>query len=655
MNKLSGILHTRKGTVRIKGGDGSQNTTPTSPTSPTTVGSSSETTSPVSLLEVEHTYGECLSPFNIHHINLKEQKSASEKEERDKKLNGHTRGASVSTPSTRSQTVVLNIPKEETTMVFGNDERVINTILSFVTYDAKTLCSLIFVNKKWNAITDSEPNWKIALDILSNGKPGQEESTSSKDQVRKLILASKQTTPTRRVKEPKKLDPLDPAPFYATDYKTIVYKEDPEENIIWVEEENGKKVIDASTLNKLIEEMTSHVNYDAHFLHTFILTYRSFTNAHQLLDLLITRFNIPPPENCTHEEFAEFKAEKLDKVRLRVISAIKYWLENFYVFDFENDAELRKKVDNFINIIQRSNGQALSTMLSRTLDRVTSSDSGVIQSKLKCPPILTIKRTMFNKNKKFGVMDYPLQEVARQMTLIDFEHFAKIEPKECLNQSWNKEHRTTKAPNLNNMIQHFNRVSGWVGTEIVQCEDLEKRAKKMASFVELASMLEELNNYNGVFSVMSGLALAAIHRLKNTYNAMPEETRAEAAKLSQFLSRDLNFKFLRTKIKQQKPPLVPYVGLYLTDLTFIEEGSPKYLERNDLKLINFDKCRKFASVIRDIQTYQYQRYPLEPYPELKDLLMNLEVMPEEKMYEMSLVREERVRSKKAPKKQAEKD
>ena len=57
-------------------------------------------------------------------------------------------------------------------------------------------------------------------------------------------------------------------------------------------------------------------------------------------------------------------------------------------------------------------------------------------------------------------------------------------------------------------------------------------------------------------------------------------------------------------MKNSTPPILPYIGLYLTDLTFIEDANKNIL--NDK--INFSKCRKLAKVIREIQTDQQKPY-----------------------------------------------
>ena len=86
-----------------------------------------------------------------------------------------------------------------------------------------------------------------------------------------------------------------------------------------------------------------------------------------------------------------------------------------------------------------------------------------------------------------------------------------------------------------------------------------------------------------------------------------------------------------------------YLGVYLTDLTFIEEGIPSVIKGTHL--INFAKRAKTAEVIRDIQQYQNVPYPLQSVPELQDyILSNMQAAGDvREMYEKSLSVEPRER------------
>lgn len=55
----------------------------------------------------------------------------------------------------------------------------------------------------------------------------------------------------------------------------------------------------------------------------------------------------------------------------------------------------------------------------------------------------------------------PKEEVARQLTLIDFEMFRRLEPCELLNLNWMKEEtKYVMSPNVMKMINRFNLVRG---------------------------------------------------------------------------------------------------------------------------------------------------------------------------------------------------
>jgi son of sevenless-like protein len=119
-----------------------------------------------------------------------------------------------------------------------------------------------------------------------------------------------------------------------------------------------------------------------------------------------------------------------------------------------------------------------------------------------------------------------------------------------------------------------------------------------------------------------------------------------------------NFAEYRDTLHRANPPCIPFfgmyislchclqltrIGVYLTDLTFIEDGIPSLIKKTNL--INFAKRAKTAEVIRDIQQYQNVPYPLQPVPELQDyILTNMQSAGDvHEMYEMSLSVEPRER------------
>lgn len=71
--------------------------------------------------------------------------------------------------------------------------------------------------------------------------------------------------------------------------------------------------------------------------------------------------------------------------------------------------------------------------------------------------------------------------------------------------------------------------------------------------------------------------------------------------LTNMTQNDKNHKMLRYHIIQCDPPLIPFIGLYLKDLTFIEDGNATVLENG---LINVDKCYKVSNVIQFLQQFQ---------------------------------------------------
>jgi len=66
------------------------------------------------------------------------------------------------------------------------------------------------------------------------------------------------------------------------------------------------------------------------------------------------------------------------------------------------------------------------------------------------------------------------------------------------------------------------------------------------------------------------------------------QTKQTIEKLQNIVSSDGRFRNLRDALHRCDPPCIPYLGMYLTDLSFIEEGTPNFTEDG---LLNFSKMR----------------------------------------------------------------
>ncbi len=74
------------------------------------------------------------------------------------------------------------------------------------------------------------------------------------------------------------------------------------------------------------------------------------------------------------------------------------------------------------------------------------------------------------------------------------------------------------------------------------------------------------------------------------------------------MGSDGRFRSLREALHRVDPPGIPYLGMYLSDLTFIEESTPNYTPEG---LLNFAKMRMIAHVIREIRQFQQTPYKIE--------------------------------------------
>jgi len=135
---------------------------------------------------------------------------------------------------------------------------------------------------------------------------------------------------------------------------------------------------------------------------------------------------------------------------------------------------------------------------------------------------------------------------------------------------------------------------------------------------------------------ISGMNNPSVLRLKWTLKLLPEKAKQIMTNLENLMSMNMSFKTYRAAIQQVQPPCIPYLGISLQDLTFVEENPDKFGNR-----INFSKQRIVHNIIVNMTKFQYLPYDISEDEEIKNFLTNLTRVEDAELWKISLQREPR--------------
>lgn len=181
-----------------------------------------------------------------------------------------------------------------------------------------------------------------------------------------------------------------------------------------------------------------------------------------------------------------------------------------------------------------------------------------------------------------------------------------------------------------------------MATKILESEDIRVRVATVKFFVQVAQRCVELNNFNTSYAIHAAFESSPVHRLKKTWEQFSSDKKnrqlvLENETMSTLFSPKGNHSNYRKHLHTINPPVVPYLGVYLTDLTFIEDGNSDMLPALQDMFINFDKRRKISKSITEIKMYQQIPYFLMNVDQIQEFLLGVQGIDEKMLYKRSLV------------------
>jgi son of sevenless-like protein len=268
---------------------------------------------------------------------------------------------------------------------------------------------------------------------------------------------------------------------------------------------NSEGNLVGATIEVLVEKMTPHdTRVDSAFASVFFLTFRLFSSPMELVEAVISRYNLPAPQNVSPDAYHLWEQRKCIPVRLRVSNFLKTWLESHWRPLADNAVlpALMAFVRDTLAITLPAPSQRILELCQIRLtadpnvspkgDRLR--DLGMPTKPLPLPtseiPRPTMTKTLLStlRRKDFSsitITDFDALELARQMTIMECKLYYAIQPEEILNSG----REGAKPPvNVKAVSTLSTTITGWVAESILNEPDLKKRQGLIKFFIKVADV-----------------------------------------------------------------------------------------------------------------------------------------------------------------------
>eukprot|EP01084_Bolivina_argentea_P295901 509556_1 len=373
-------------------------------------------------------------------------------------------------------------------------------------------------------------------------------------------------------------------------------------------------------LDQIVLWSTHENMQDNDTMETLMMTHKLFTDSLTLLKQLRKRFfvcaRIPSAILADGAEAVrEFQTGVQKRIQLKVIKALRDWMKHYWAEDFMKNEAVQAELRSWLVELEALCDDGSVNWISKLHTAVYKEYCRL--KEMNWDAVLDAKLDIFSAYRQVSTDNCDLnkctaEEIADQITLMDYGMFCAIEPRECVHQRWKDSNNKREAPNILSLIQQFNKFTIFIQIQILQERSLRRRVTAIKRIVKMGTHFKLTRNYNSLCAVFSALNSAPIHRLKLAWARVPERTRRAFQEWSVIFCRDRNHRNLRQLLRKAGGnPCIPHIGVFLQDLVFIDEGNKDelaYEAFNGNTMLNFNKCVRIADRIKNLQLFQHHKY-----------------------------------------------
>ncbi|KAM4736106.1 ral guanine nucleotide dissociation stimulator-like 2 isoform 1-T1 [Anableps anableps] len=376
--------------------------------------------------------------------------------------------------------------------------------------------------------------------------------------------------------------------------------------------------VKAGTEEKLVLHLLHSFSLgDSSFISIFLSTYRSFTSTERVLDILIDRLEHPPGDSV--------KSQTRQSFNKAVCTVFSTWLSE-YPEDFKNLGDPSRLLRLAPLLPQDSTSAAdLRAHLLRTAEEL--SERALLPDNHRDQTSSSSSPPDPSKFEATSVLGFPAALTAEQLTKIETELFVRLVPYHCLGSLWSqrdKKGREGVCWSVRATIRQFNKLANAVLASCLWPTKLrsQQRARLLEKWINVAEECRARKNFSSLYSIVSALQSNPIHRLRRTWQETDREALRRYEELAEIFSDKDNYSQSRELLKEEGTSkfanldnrmnnrhhnrsnaqgTVPYLGIFLTDLTMLDTAVKDKLDNG---YINFDKRRREFEVLAQIRLLQ---------------------------------------------------
>ena len=293
------------------------------------------------------------------------------------------------------------------------------------------------------------------------------------------------------------------------------------------------------------------------------------------------------------------------------------------IIPFYTDVKLKKK------IIQNNTNEIKNTNSYNYFEKTRTNT--INENSLRSNNI-----NNFSSNKNyFCITDWSPEDIGNKLAQVTESLLNKIKPRELYKGIYLKKDKEKTSPNIVKCINSFNKLTSFIIEDILSYSTPKLRARSYERWVQICDYCKSNKNYNDCIAIFSALNNYIITGLNLTLKEIKYKTRGIFEQIKIFCSVEGNYKNIRNDMnlcEQRGENFIPYLGMLLRDINFLEESN-KYI--NERGCVNMDKIEKINSLLE-----KYFKYKKDEKKKLDDnkkvikelsFFQDLEILSEEEL------------------------